>query len=139
MLFFETWKPKGRGGHPQSAIPFVSIGRTAISFNCAALEECIMGSKRATILPDSKTPAIGFCFHDGDLEGDFTISRTINKKDGRITGGSIKVRSLYTDYPIFLSTVVQIGLKRFQINVVAEEDVPENFKGSKLFVVKIQK
>lgn len=137
MLFFETWKPKGRG-YVQSTIPHAAIGKTAISFNCAALEECVKSSRRCTILPDPKTPAIGFCFHDGDLEGDFTISKTKNR-DGKITGGSIKARSLYADYPVFLSTVVPLGLKRFQINAVAIEDVPDNFKGSKLFVIKIQK
>ena len=135
MLFFETWKPKTQGGFSYNKTPMVTLNKHSLSFNHAALEECMKSAERVTILPDPKTPAIGFCFHNGDMEGDFIIRRTKAAKPSAI----VHSKALYDAYPIFLSTAVQIGMKRFEIHVVAEDDVPEDFKGSQLFVIRIQK
>jgi len=133
-----TWKVwKSSRSYKGSTIPMVAIHPKRFGLNRASIDQLLKGKKRAMFFTNPELLGIGFTFFDGEVLGSCrVICHGSKNSKGSVY---ITVTKLFEEHPEILARVAQLGVNKFKVLTMLKEDVPEDFKDSDCFFVRIEK
>jgi len=115
----------------------VAIHPKRFGLNRASIDQLLKGKKRAMFFTNPELLGIGFTFFDGEVLGSCrVICHGSKNSKGSVY---ITVTKLFEEHPEILARVAQLGVNKFKVLTMLKEDVPEDFKDSDCFFVRIEK